>query len=433
MRLPQADRRVFYCFQPQADRVDLPFEYPSVQPQKEVVNLHDAYERRCKAIRLRLTGAPVRQIVSEVHASETWFYKWWGRYQCHGSAGLYDSSHRPHRVAHKTSPELESAVLHIRDRLEGHHTDQTRYSLIGAPTIRAELEELGYHSLPALRTIEGILQRAGRTKPRKHTLLAPPVKEYPGPKARDSNQVHQLDLVGPRYLEANPTKFYYITVKDIFDQAGYVGVSTNRQAQTVVEVLVRAWQALGLPKVLQVDNAWEFRGSARWPRSLGKVIRLCLMLRVELFFIPEGKPCRNGSVENRNGLLNQLFIKAQKFEDLEHIQRELERFNEAINTQHVHKALEYKTPFQVRQGKQFNKLEKEFEAPQHPMPICAGKVSFIRQVRPSGRITLLGEKFQVGKRLKGQFVKATIFTKTEKLKIYLKGHIVKEWPYKLRK
>ena len=92
-----------------------------------------------------------------------------------------------------------------------------------------------------------------------------------------------------------------------------------------------------------------------------------------------------------------------------------------------------KTPFQVRQGKQFNKLEKEVEAPQHPMPICAGKGSFIRQVRPSGRITLLGEKFQVGKRLKGQFVKATIFTKTEKLKIYLEGHIVKEWPYKLRK
>lgn len=105
--------------------------------------------------------------------------------------------------------------------------------------------------------------------------------------------------------------------------------------------------------------------------------------------------CLLPSRENRNGLLNQLFVKAQKFKDLEHIRRELERFNEAINTQHVHKALGYKTPFQVRQGKQFHKLEKEFEAHPHPMPICAGKVSFIRQVRPSGRITLLGEKFPV--------------------------------------
>jgi len=173
-----------------------------------VVNLHDAYERRCKAIRLRLAGVPIRQLVSELHASDPWFYKWWGRYHRHGPAGLHDSSSRPHHVANKTSSELETAVLHIRERLEGHQTDQTRYSLIGAPTIRAELEALGYYPLLALRTIEGILQRAGRTKPRKHPPLAPVVKEYPGPKARDSNQVHQLDLVGPRYLEANPTKFY---------------------------------------------------------------------------------------------------------------------------------------------------------------------------------------------------------------------------------
>jgi len=294
------------------------------------------------------------------------------------------------------------------------------------------MEELGYSPLPSLRTIERILHEEGLTTPRCKQKTAPALREYPAPSGRDSNDVHQLDLIGPRYLLGEGTKFYFVVVKDIFDQSSHIQLTTDRQAQTIIECVVEAWQVLGIPKLLQVDNGWEFLGSTRWTRSFGKVIRLCLMLKVELIFIPQRMACRNGSIENLNGQFNRLFVKGRQFKNPSHIRRELKLLNKAVNTQHVHPAIGSKTPHQYRRGKKIKKLSLNFVSHKAPLPICAGKVSFIRQVRPSGRITILNEKFKVGKRFKGQFVKATIFTKQKRFKVYFRGRVIKQWPYEPR-
>ena len=148
-------------------------------------------------------------------------------------------------------------------------------------------------------------------------------------------------------------------LKDCFDQAAYIQVFTNRRAQTVVEGLVQAWKVLGIPKILQVDNGWEFRGSARWPQALGKVIRLGLWLKGEILFIPEEMPWHNGSVENLNGMLDRLLVKARRFEDISQIRQELEKLNEALLSQHVHESLGLKTPSQYRQGKALRLLPSD--------------------------------------------------------------------------
>ena len=395
--------------------------------------MKDEVFRRQEAIRRRLAGESVAQLCAALQRSPSWFHKWWQRYREEGAEGLYDRSHGAFCVANRTDRTLRKAVVQLRQHLQDRQSEKGRYSLLGAPTISWELEQLGYRPLPALRTIERILQREGLTQPRQRLEMAPALKAYPGPKAKDSNQVHQLDFVGPRYLEGQSTKFYYLVLKDRFDQAAYIQVFTNRRAQTVVEGLVQGWKVLGVPKLVQMDNGWEFRGSARWPRSLGKVIRLGLLLKVEILFIPEGMPCHNGSVENLNGWLDRRFVKTQRFEDISQIRQELAKLNEAILSQHVHPSLGLKTPKQYRQGKPLGFLPSDFDRHEKPLPICDGKVSFLRMVRPSGRITLLGEKFKVGKRMKHHYVKATIFTRSEQLKVYFRGRIIKQWPYLLRK
>lgn len=395
--------------------------------------MKDEVFRRQEAIRRRLAGERIEPICAVLDRSVSWFYKWWQRYQWEGVEGLHDRSHAAFCVANRIDPMLQKAIVEIRRRLQDRHSEQGRYGLLGAPTIYRELEQLGYRPLPTIRTIERILQREGLTQPRQHLEIAPALKVYPGPKAKDSNQVHQLDFVGPRYLEGQSTKFYYLVLKDRFDQAAYVQVFTDRKAQTVVEGLVQAWKVLGVPKILQVDNGWEFRGSARWPRSLGKVIRLCLLLKVEILFIPEGMPCYNGSVENLNGWLDRLLVKPQHFEDIDQIRRELEKLNHALLHQHVHEHLGLRTPGEYRKGKALHPLPMDFEHHLKPLPICDGKISFIRRVRPSGRITLLGEKFKVGKRRKHQYVKAIIFTRSERLSIYFRGRLIQQQAYALRK
>ena len=161
---------------------------------------------------------------------------------------------------------MEQAVLRIRQLLE-----KRPYALVGAPAIRRELDALDFHDPPAIRTIEGILQRCGLTTPRHRDILQPVVKEYPQPKSKQSNELHQLDLVGPRYFKGDNTKYYYSVLKDPFDQAVYIELMSSRRSSEILETLVHGWQRLGIPNQLQLDNSLEFRvptfGHARFQRS----------------------------------------------------------------------------------------------------------------------------------------------------------------------
>lgn len=86
----------------------------------------------------------------------------------------------------------------IRKRLAKRATAETRYGLVGAGQIRAELEKLGYAPLPSARTIERIVNRFGLSCPPLRLAQQIARTEYPGPQAQDSNQVHQVDFAGPR-------------------------------------------------------------------------------------------------------------------------------------------------------------------------------------------------------------------------------------------
>jgi hypothetical protein len=73
--------------------------------------------------------------------------------------------------------------------------------------------------------------------------------------------------------------------------------------------------------------------------------------------------------------------------------------------------------------------------PTEPLPIAAGRVSFTRsgQVTPNGNVHLLSQTFKVGKRLKGEYVKAVLDTRRGHLTVYRQGRIFKRWPYALLK
>ena len=68
--------------------------------------------------------------------------------------------------------------------------------------------------------------------------------------------------------------------------------------------------------------------------------------------------------------------------------------------------------------------------PTELLPIAAGRVTFIRMVTPHGNIHLLSQTFWIGKRLKGQYVKAVLDTAHGYLTVYVQGRIFKRWPYR---
>jgi putative transposase len=169
--------------------------------------MNDELSNRQAAIRLRLAGESIPVICHAVQRTEPWFHKWWKRYLALGPEGLYDLTRANQRVVNRSPPHIERAVLSIRRRLAARTTPQTRYTLVGAPQIRAELETLGYPPLPSVRTIERMVTRAGLSCPPLQLAQPLAATAYPGPKAHDTNQLHQVDLVGPRYLQGDATGY----------------------------------------------------------------------------------------------------------------------------------------------------------------------------------------------------------------------------------
>jgi putative transposase len=263
--------------------------------------MHDELAARQRAISLRLAGRSVKYICAALARVEAWFYKWWRRYLEDGPDGLYDLTRANHHVAQRISPELERTILSVRRRLQAHASPATRYSLIGATAVQSELKTLGIRPLPSERTIERVLERNGLTAPRVRLAPLLPRQEYPGPQARASNDLHQVDLVGPIYLKGSGHRYYIWVGKDAFDGAVCLRLADSRRMDEVLWFLGECWKDLGLPEQVQFDNARELAGWGLSARTLSRVIRLCLRYGVGPVFIPEGEPQFNGSVENFNG------------------------------------------------------------------------------------------------------------------------------------
>jgi putative transposase len=391
--------------------------------------MNDELAARHRAIALRLAGRTVQAICVAVGRSEVWFHKWWRRYLEAGPEGLYDLT-RARQVAPRIDPALERAILSIRRRLQAHATPATRYCLVGAPVIFAELKALDFRPLPCQRTIERVLERNGLTAPRVRLAPLLPRQEYPGPQARASNELHEVDLVGPVYLKGSGHRYYLWVCKDVFDGAVCLRLADSRRMDEVLGFLGECWKDLGRPEQVQLDNARELSGWGPAARSLCRVIRLCLRFGVGPVFIPAGEPQFNGSVENFNGWFQEPLLQ-RRFTRPGDLRRELARLQEAVNTQHVHPRLGGKTPAQHRRGLRLQKLPASFVVPTKRLPLATGRVTFLRRVSGAGTVTVLSQTFRVGKRHRGLYLRLVIDTGRGTLTAYRNGRVLKRWPYKL--
>jgi len=390
--------------------------------------MHDEYQDRHQAVRLRLAGRSIPDICRILGRSERWFHKWWNRYLEFGPDGLFELTRANHQVTQRIPPELERTILTIRRRLEARTRPSSRYQLIGANAIVAELKALNLRPLPSPRTVDRVLQRNGITLPRVRLAHWLPQHEYPAPQAHASNQLHQVDLVGPIYLKGQRQRYYIFVGKDRFDGAVCLRLRAGRRMEDVLAFLGDCWKSLGRPTQVQFDNAREIIGWGPAARYLCRVIRLCLRFDVEPVFIPPGEPERNGSVENFNGWFQPRLFE-RHYTRPGALRRELARLEQAVNTQHVHPQLGGRTPEQHRRRQRLQKLPERYEVPLDPLPVAAGRVTFIRRVSPRGTISVLSQSFAVGQKHKGRYAKAVLDTQRRRLTVYLDGRVIKRYPY----
>lgn len=382
---------------------------------------------RQQAVKLRLAGKSAVEICQVLGRSRDWFHTWWRRYCALGPNGLFDLT-RANAQPRRVTPEVERSILNIRRRLTSQTHPGTRYSLIGAGSILAELQVLHVRPLPSVRTIERVLARNAITSPKVH--LAPYLSRatYPKPQANVSNQLHEIDGVGPIYLKGNRQRYYIFVCKDVYDGAVCLRIYRSRKMEVILDFLGECWKSLGLPAQAQFDNAREVVGWGPAAKYLSRVLRLCLRFGVEPLLIPPGRPQRNGSVENFNGWFQPRLFQ-RHYSQLAALKRELQRLEETVNTQHVQPRLNGLTPVQARRRSKLRKLPLNYLIPHEPLPVAAGRIIFFRQVTKHGNVHLLSQTFFVGKRLKGEYVKVTLDTQRAHLTVYRQGRIFKRFPY----
>jgi len=393
--------------------------------------MKNEFSDRQQAIKLRLAGQSVEEVCRILGHPPSWFHSWWRRYRALGPNGLFDLT-RANVQPRRISPELERTILSIRQRLASQTYPKTRYSLIGAGSIVAELQDLHIRPIPSQRTIERVLERNGATVPK--VRLAPVLAQatYPKPQANESNQLHQVDGVGPIYLKGQRQRYYIFVGKDVYDGAVYLKIYRSRKMESILDFLGECWKNLGLPAQVQFDNAREIVGWGPAARYLSRVLRLCLRFGVEPLLIPPGRPQYNGSVENFNSWFQPRLFQ-RHYSQVSTLKRELQHLQETVNTQHVQPRLAGLTPAQHRRRIKLRKLPSAYLIPNEPLPISAGRITFFRQVTAHGNLHLLSQTFKVGKRLKGEYVKVLLDTQRGLLTVYRHGRVFKRWLYSFLK
>lgn len=302
----------------------------------------------------------------------------------------------------------------------------------GAQAIRWEMEDQGVFPLPSERTINRILARNDLTH-RRTGRYEPKGIPYPVLPSARPNQTHQADLVGPRYL-VGPIRFYSQNAVDVATGRGGVEPLTGKNSQDIINGLWAIWLRMGIPENLQVDNEQSYSGSRRNPRGMGALIRLCLQLGIDLWFIPIAEPWRNGVVEKFNDHYEQKFLNKVRMTSLDELVMGSHTFENRHNSRYRYSKLRGKTPLMAlsHTNAKLSFPGKE-KPPTHPLPKAeTGRYHLVRFIRSDMKLNIFGEIFPVAPELQYEYVIATVDVKEQKLKLYLNKTQVDEFPYQLR-
>ena len=382
----------------------------------------DEKELRERAIRRYENGESPKEIYQNLDKSKAWFFKWLNRSQYGEKDWAESRSRRPHHIPKKVDNTMEQAVIETRKYLE-----KELYAQIGALNISWHLSQQGI-TPPPIPTINKILKRNELVH--KRQKYQSKGIDYPAPPVTKSNDLHQLDIVGPRYLK-DDGRFYSTNIIDAYDRRCNVNPMRGKTRINITSALIRCWQTMGIPCYLQMDNTLSTRGSNRYPHSFGVVIRLCLHIGIQPVFIPIKEPWRNGIIERFQDVFDKMFFRSQFFPNFNHVVEQAKGFELFHDQNHRYSTLEGKTPMGKFSG-DAKLLLRNFTLPQK-LAIEPGYIHLIRFIRSNLILDVFGEKFPLPRETEYEYVWATIDTNSDTLRVTHDSTIIANFDYILPK
>lgn len=375
------------------------------------------YDKRKSAITSYQSGEKVTTIVKTLGKTRQWFYNWLKRYEMRIDEETWfkDNSKAPKKKPTKIDLELEKQIIEIRKKL-----DSRNYSQIGAIAIQYEFHDKKEEP-PPIWTINRVISRHGLNKVQKQNK-----KNHNYPKIFMST--HQMDLVGPRYITGDG-RFYSVNIIDIETHVCYTKPIRTKSSNEILVAIAEFWHEYGLPDALQMDNELSFRGSNRYPRSFGSIVKFALSIGVAPVFIPIREPCRNGIIEKFNDTYQKRFLRKITFLNFDHLLKESVIFNEYHNSTHRYSTQQQKTPNEASKllGEKVyynGNIHKEKK-----IPLETGVIYYIRFIRSDLKLIIASEIFLVDELLKYSYVVAEVNIDNQCLIVRQNGEIKMVFSY----
>lgn len=406
--------------------------------ESEPLQSHDPEAQlREEAMNRYIAGEKPAGICRALGRSRTWFYKALRRYQQGGRAALRSQSRRPCHLPTKIDEAVEAAIVKIRRLITTGEDPVLRYSNVGAETIASELAKAGF-TPPSPTTINRILRQHGLQQPRRQRQGKRKLPtDYPWPCVTQPNQLHLFDFVTRATVSIR--RVYSCNLLDQARQWPFLRLITSKNRQNVADFLVAAWQEVGLPEALYMDNDVVWRGSSYGQRSFSFIVRLCLLLGIQVIFTPPYTAEANPLIESFNGIWNRNFWQRTEFTSLTHMETELAYFE--TWARHRRPLREHKglSPAQLTLDFRPAYLPADFyQHQQATLPLTQGFVHFIRFVDQDGAFSLLNETWLLDTtHWTGQTVRATIDIAQQQLVVYHQANpqssptVVRRFPYQL--
>ena len=252
------------------------------------------------------------------------------------AAALEPRTRRPRLSPNRIADEVKQQAIAVRSALESSGLDH------GPISVHDKMRALGLEPVPSTAALSRIFRDAGvaRTEPRKKPRASYRRFVYPAP-----NACWQLDAT-EYVLTGGRTCVIFQLIDDHSRYAVASHVAAGETAAGALAVVKKAITAHGVPQRLLSDNGAALNPSRRG--VIGQLVAYVTTLGVEAITGKPYKPTTQGKNERFHQTLFRFLDKQPLAETLEHLQEQVDRFDQIYNTERPHQALPGRiTPLQA--------------------------------------------------------------------------------------
>jgi transposase InsO family protein/transposase-like protein len=276
-------------------------------------------------------GRSYREVAGAHGVSKSWVAKLVTRFHEGGYEAIRPRSKAPHRIPHKTSPELEDRIVGLRKQLTEAGFDA------GAATIGHHLG-LVCDEVPSTATIWRVLHRRGFVVPQPHKR---PRSSWIRFEAALPNQCWQSDVT--HWKLADGTE---VEICNFLDDYSRVAIASRvfeiTTARDVVKVFRQAAKRWGLPASVLTDNGCVYTA---WHRGGATALEVELLsLGIEFKHSRPYHPQTCGKIERFHQTLKLFLAHQPPAATIAELGAQIDRFVAYYNNVRPHRANNRMTP-----------------------------------------------------------------------------------------